>query len=144
MEKIKIKLFDKSLPLPKYHTDGSVGLDLYARETKTISPGKIERIPLNVAIEPPEGYWILMAARGSTHKKGILLANSVGIFDEDFCGEEDEYHFAALNYTDKEVTIKKGERIAQVILIKTARAETEQVDKMNRETRGKYGSTGDK
>jgi len=142
MEKIKIKLFDRSLPLPKYHTDGSVGLDLYARETKTISPGKIEHIPLNVAIEPPEGYWVLMAARGGTHKKGILLANSVGVFDEDFCGDEDEYHFAAYNCTDKEVTIKKGERIAQLMLVKTTRAEIKQVDKMNRETRGKYGSTG--
>ncbi|MFC1686543.1 dUTP diphosphatase [Patescibacteria group bacterium] len=142
MEKIKIKLFDKSLPLPKYHTDGSVGMDLCARETKTIKPGKLEYIPLNVAIKPPKGYWILMAARGGTHKKGIMLANSVGIFDEDFCGDNDEYHFAALNYTDKEVTIKKGERIAQLMLIKTTRAEIEQVDKMNNETRGKYGSTG--
>ncbi len=141
--KIKIKLFDKSLPLPCYHTNGSVGIDLYTREKATIKPREIKYIPLNVAIETPPGYWVLLAERSSTHKKGIMMANSVGIIDEDFCGEDDEYYFAAFNYTDKEVTIKKGERIAQAIIIKTTRIDKiEQVDKINNKTRGKYGSTG--
>lgn len=144
MEKIKIKLFDRSLPLPKYQTKGSVGFDLYAKETVTIKPKEIVYIPLNVAIKPPEGYWILMAPRSSVHKKGIMMLNSVGIFDEDFCGNGDEYHFAAYNYTDKEVTIKKGERIAQTMVIETTKPGIEQVERMSSETRGGFGSTGHK
>ncbi len=142
MEKIKIKLFDKSLPLPKYHTEGSVCFDLYSRETIEIKPKEIAYIPLNVAIEPPEGYWVMMAPRSSAHKKGIVKANSIGIFDEDFCGNEDEYHFVAFNYTNKEITIEKGERIAQATLIKINKAEIKEVDEMDNQTRGGIGSTG--
>ena len=105
---IKIKRFDKALPLPEYKSEGAVALDLYSRESVKIQPGEVKLIPLNVAIEIPKGYFLLLVNRSSTHKLGITCVNGVGIGDYDFCGDNDEYMFPALNYTDKEVTIERG------------------------------------
>jgi dUTP pyrophosphatase len=71
-----------------------------------------------------------------------MLANSVGIGDSDFRGDEDEYKAALLNFTDKPVTVEKGDRIAQGIFIKFTRGEWEEVEKMDNKTRGGFGSTG--
>jgi dUTP pyrophosphatase len=67
--KIKIKRFDKDLPLPKYQTEGAAAFDLTAREEVTIAAGKIGYIPVNVALETPHDHFLLIAARSSTHKK---------------------------------------------------------------------------
>lgn len=141
---IKIKRFDKSLPLPEYKTKGAVGFDLAARETVVISAGTVGRIPLNIAIEIPKGYFIVQASRSSAHKLGIMAANGIGIIDSDFCGDGDEYIFLAYNFTKKAVTIEKGTRIAQGILMKYEQANWKEVQKMKAETRGGIGSTGHK
>ena len=57
---IKIKRFDKELPLPEYKSKGAVALDLYARETTEIEPGEVKLIPLNIALEIPKGYFVLL------------------------------------------------------------------------------------
>jgi dUTP pyrophosphatase len=142
--KIRIKRFDPEMPLPKYHTDGAAGFDLAARDTVTIAPHAVGYVSLNVAIETPPDHFLLIATRGSTHKRGLMLANSVGIGDSDFCGDEDEYKAALLNFTDMPVTIERGDRIAQGIFIPFTRAEWEEVRKMENKTRGGFGSTGRK
>ena len=142
--KIKIKRFEKDLPLPKYQTEGAAGFDLAARATVTIAPHAVGYVPLNVAVETPADHFLLIATRGSTHKRGLMLANSVGIGDSDFCGNEDEYKAALLNFTDAPVTIERGDRIAQGIFIKFTRGEWEEVDTMQNKTRGGFGSTGTK
>jgi dUTP pyrophosphatase len=142
--KIKIKRFDKNLPLPEYKTAGAAGFDLAARETMTIAPHAVAYVPLNVAVETPPDHFLLIATRGSTHKRGLMLANSVGIGDSDFCGDEDQYMAALLNFTDKPVVVERGDRIAQGIFIKFTRGEWEEVDKMENKTRGGFGSTGTK
>ena len=140
--KIRIKRIDTSLPLPAYKTKGAAGFDLYARETITIKPHEVRLIPLNIALEIPKNCWVLLAARSSTHKSGIIAANGIGIGDSDFCGDNDEYHFAALNFTDKNVTIERGTRIAQMIIMQYQQVEFEEVTTLNREDRGGFGSTG--
>lgn len=139
---IKVKRFDKSLPLPAYKSDGAACLDLYTRKTTTIAPHTVELIPLNVAVEIPQGYWLMIAARGSTHKLGIMPVHGIGIGDWDFRGDDDEYFFPALNFTDEEVTIEKGTRIAQMMVAKVEEMTVTEVDKLGNKNRGKFGSTG--
>ena len=139
---IKIKRIDKSLPLPEYKTQGAAGFDVYARETITIKPREIAYIPLNIVLEIPKDTWVLLANRSSTHKLGITSVNGIGIGDSDFCGENDEYHFAALNITDKEVKIERGTRIAQMVLVNYKQVEFEEVDSFTKESRGGFGTSG--
>ncbi|MFA6007560.1 MAG: dUTP diphosphatase [Candidatus Shapirobacteria bacterium] len=141
---VKIKRFDKSLPLPIHKTPGAVAVDLCSRIDLDIQPKEIVYIPMNVAIKIPDGYFILQAPRSSTHKMGILGINGVGIFDRDFCGDNDEYHFAAYNFTDTVVHIEKGTRLTQLVLIKCENFEFTELDKMSDPTRGGFGTTGTK
>ena len=67
----------------------------------TIEAGEVGYIPLNVAIEVPKGYWVMLAVRSSTHKKGIMAGNGIGVGDSDFCGDDDEYSLIAHNFSDK-------------------------------------------
>src|SRR3989344_3318958 len=140
--KVRIKRFDKSLPLPEYKTAGAVAFDLAPRVSVTLLPGGIVRVPLNVAIEPPPGYMVMLAARSSLHKKGLMLAHGVGIFDEDFSGNKDEYHAPLYNFTNQPVSVERGERIVQCIFKKYDKAEWEEVDDLGNKTRGGSGSTG--
>ncbi len=140
--KVRIKRFDKSIPLPVYKSKGAACVDAYARETVTIKSHQVGYIPLNVAIEIPEGYWLLLASRGSTHKSGLILANGIGIGDWDFRGDSDEYLAAMYNFTDEDVTIEKGIRIAQMMLMKYETFEFEEVEHLGNEDRGNFGSTG--
>jgi dUTP pyrophosphatase len=142
--KIRIKRFDKSLPLPEYKTPGAAAFDFLARAKVEIPPREVGYVPLNVACETPDGYFLLLAARSSTHKKGVMLANGIGIGDPDFSGDEDEYTAALYNFTDKPVTIEAGERICQGIFVKLEKAEWEEVDSLGNKSRGGFGSTGGK
>ena len=142
--KIKIKRFDKDLPLPKYHSDGAAAFDLTARAIIEIPAGEIGYVPLNIAVDTPDGYFFLLAARSSTHKKGLILANGIGIGDPDLCGDNDEYTAIYYNFTDKPITVERGERIAQGMFVRFERAEWEEIDKLEHKTRGGIGSTGEK
>ena len=142
--KLKIKRFDKSLPLPVHKTPGAVAVDLYSREEIVIQPHQLNYVPMNVAIEIPDGYFVMMAPRSSTHKLGITGVNGVGIFDRDYCGDNDEYRFIAYNFTDNQVTIEKGTRLCQLLLIKCENFDFTEVDSMDNPSRGGLGTTGNK
>ncbi len=142
MPKIKIKRFDKNIPLPKRHTEHAAAHDLAARETVTIGPHQVGYVPLNVVIETPKGHVTLMAARSSLHKKGLMFANGMGVFDPDFSGDGDECKAILLNFTDVPVTVEKGDRIAQVFVLGNMQFEWEEVETMPNKTRGGIGSTG--
>lgn len=141
---IKIKRFDKSLPLPQYKTEGAACIDLYCREDTKIKPQSISYIPLNVAIEIPKGHWGLLVSRSSTHKLGIMMANGIGVGDWDFQGNDDEYLFPAFNFTKKEVIIEKGARVAQLMILPFERIDFIEVDDLENKSRGGIGSTGEK
>lgn len=139
---VHIKRFDKDLPLPARHSKGAAAWDLYARIEMTIEPGQVGYIPLNVAVAVPEGYWMMVAARGSTHKLGLMLGNSIGIVDNDFRGDNDEINLISYNFTDKPVIIERGCRIAQMLVLPQYTVQLEEVDRMNDADRGWLGSTG--
>ncbi len=140
--KINIKRIDKDLPLPKYETAGAVAFDFLARETVTIPPKEVKLIPGNIIVEIPKGYALIIAARSSTaKKKGLMLSNSIGVIDQDYHGEEDEIKISVYNFSDKEVTVERGERIAQGMFLRVDQAEWVEVDSMKKESRGGFGST---
>ncbi len=140
--KIKVKRFDKTIPLPSYKTEGAACMDVYAREKVTIAPGAIGYIPLNIALEVPKGSWVMLAARSSTHKLGLINAAGIGIGDWDFRGDSDEYKFVALNFTKKRVVVEKGMRVGQIMVLKFEKVIIEEVDKLGNKDRGGIGSTG--
>lgn len=137
-----MKLFDNTLPVPAYKSEKAAALDLYARETTIIQPGEVGMVPLNIALQLPPNHWVLMSARSSLHKKGVLMANGIGVGDEDYCGDNDEYRAALLNYTQKPVTIERGERIVQMIVMQREPVKLEIVEKLDGKDRGGFGSTG--
>jgi len=142
--KIKIKRFDKNLSLPEHKTAGAACFDLTARETVKILPGEVGYVPLNVAIQTPKNHFLLLAARSSTHKKGLMMANGMGIGDPDFSGDGDEYHVAYLNFTNKPVTVAREERIAQGTFVSFKKASWKEVKRLRGKTRGGFGTTGSK
>lgn len=142
--KARIKRFDKSLPLPEYKTPGAAGFDLAARTAMTIAPHTIGYVPLNIALEPPDGYFVLLAARSSLHKKGLMCANGIGIIDRDYSGNDDEYKAVLYNYTDQPVTVLAGDRLMQGVFVPHLRGEWEEVDDMGNKSRGGFGTTGER
>jgi dUTP pyrophosphatase len=139
---LKIRRFDKSIPLPEYKTEGAVAMDLAAREDTVIPPGAVVPVPCNVAIEFPPGYFVLMAGRSSLSKRGLTMANGVGIIDRDYAGDNDEYKAILRNFTEDPVTVQKGDRIVQIMVIPYERFSLKEVDSLGRPDRGGIGSTG--
>jgi dUTP pyrophosphatase len=118
MKKIKIR-YIKHLTSIEPIEKISVGdwIDLRAAEDVKIKAGEYARIPLGVAMELPKGYEALIAPRSSTFgKHGIMLANSIGIIDESYKGDEDEWNFLA--YAIRDTIILRGDRICQFRIIK--------------------------
>jgi dUTP pyrophosphatase len=140
--KIPIKRIDREVPLPEYKTEGAAAMDCYVRESGTVPAKGVARVPLNFALKPPPGHFVLLAARSSLHKRGLMFANGVGIFDEDYCGDKDEFTAILYNFTDAPVTIERGDRIAQIILLPLDRMEWNEVDTLDAPNRGGIGSTG--
>lgn len=141
--KVKITRVDKSLPLPKYETAGAVAFDLLVRETITIDPNSIGRVPVNVIIEIPKGYMLLIKDRSSTAKKKGLICTP-GFVDQDFCGDGDEILLQFFNFLKESVTLERGERLGQAAFVRVDMAEWEEVDAMAKPTRGGFGSTDNK
>lgn len=138
---IKIKRIDKELPLPKYETAGAVAFDFVVRETMTIEPHSIGRIPSNTIVAVPDGYMLLIKDRSSTaKKKGLLI--TAGVVDQDYCGDNDEILMQFFNPTDAPVVVERGDRLAQGIFLAIAKPEWEEVETMNKADRGGFGSTG--
>jgi dUTP pyrophosphatase len=143
--KVKIKRIDKCLPLPVYETAGSVGFDLLAREDTVIHPGNIELVPANLVVEVPEGYMLALVSRSSTpRKKGLTKPHSIGVIDQDYCGENDELKIQVYNFTSEPTTVHKGDKIAQGIFVRVDKFEWNEVEAMGNADRGGFGSTDNK
>jgi dUTP pyrophosphatase len=141
--KVKIKRLDKSVDLPKYHTSESAGFDLAAKTDVIVQPGEVFKIPTGLVIEAPSGHFLLIAARSSLPlKKGLAMANGIGVVDPDYAGPTDEISIIVHNFTNKPVEVKKGERLAQGIILPVNQVVWEEVDEIRKESRGGYGSTG--
>ena len=130
--------------MPSYGTDGSVGLDFAAQETFTVSPWSSAKVNLHFVVKFPDELWGMLAQRSSLAKRGLILANAVGIVDTDYRGPDDEIMAVFRNLTGEPVTIEKGERIVQLILMPVVKPEQFTVDFVDSDTesRGGFGSTG--
>ena len=118
-------------------------IDLCTSEDVTLKQFEFMYIPLGICMKLPEGYEGILAPRSSTFKKwGILQANSIGIFDESFCGDEDEWKMPAVALRD--TFIPKGTRICQFRIMKHMKeVNFLVVQSMNSKSRGGWGTTGE-
>ena len=140
--KVKIKRIDQSLPLPQHQTNGSVAFDVGSRVDAVLQPGEVKILPSNLIIEVPAGHVLILSARSSLANKGLKLANGIGVIDQDFHGREDEIGILLHNFTASPVEVKKGERLAQGLIIPVERVEWDEVDEIKKTSRGGFGSTG--
>jgi len=110
----------------------------------TIAPGTIALVPTGLVIEVPAGHFLGIFARSSTPlKKGLMVANGVGVIDQDYCGPADEVKIQVLNFTAAPVQVSRGDRIAQGLFIPVARADWREAgDDLRDGSRGGFGATG--
>lgn len=151
MHKVQLKILDArmgdTIPLPKYATEGSAGLDLHAclDEPFELKPAHTELIPTGLAIHiaDPHAAAIILPRSGLGHKHGIVLGNLVGLVDADYQGP---LMISVWNRGHQSYTIEPGERIAQLVIVPILRAHFEVVDEFEETTRGTggFGSSGRK
>ena len=151
MEKIELKIKRLSgefldIALPSYSTEGSSGMDIRAAVTdeEIIPAGKVKLIPTDIAVEIPKGFEIQVRPRsGLAAKHGIGILNSPGTIDSDYRGE---VKIILFNFSDKDFVIKRGDRIAQLVLAQTYSASIVESTELVETERGAggFGYTGNK
>ncbi len=134
----------KELKMPKYETSGSAGLDLTAAidEDITLKPGETTLVKTGLAIALEKGYEAQIRPRsGLALKNGITVLNTPGTVDSDYRGE---VCVILINHSKKDFVIKRGERIAQMVIAKHEQAEIKVVEELDETARGEggFGSTG--
>lgn len=132
------------VPLPEYATPGSSGMDARAaiKESVLLEKGKIVLIPTDLSVEIPEGYELQVRPRsGLAIKHGVGVLNSPGTIDSDYRGE---IKIILFNFGDKDFEIKRGDRIAQMVLSKFTKAKIIESNELNMSIRGEggFGHTG--
>ena len=142
MIELKIKLLDPDVPMPRYQHEGDAGLDLPSRVNLTIEPGQRAIIPTGLAVAIPNGYaGFVLPRSGIAARHGIALVNSPGLIDAGYRGE---VAIVMIN-TDKHEAfhIKRGDRIAQLVLQQVVEATTVEVEELGDTSRGSggFGST---
>lgn len=148
MNTIRIPVFRNpsatDLPLPSYATEESAGMDLYAAipSAMTIPPGGREKVSAGISIALPSGFEAQIRSRsGLAWKEGVVVLNSPGTIDADYRGEI----FVVLHNTgDKVFLLKRGMRIAQMVIAPVIRAKWSEIDALGATRRGAggFGSTG--
>jgi len=144
MTKILIKRLSKNIPLPKYETEGSSGMDLAANVDQVIEiqPGKFAIIPTGLAISVPKNYEIQIRPRsGLAAKNQISVLNTPGTIDSDYRGE---IKVILINLGEKKFKVERGLRIAQMVLCPVVKAALKEVVELEETERGSdgFGSTG--
>lgn len=136
---LKFKKLKPEAIIPSYAHEGDAGLDLYALQDQEIKPGEIQVVFFGFALEFPKGFAAIMKDRGSMGKNGIH--NLGGVFDWGYRGE---YNCTLINLSDKSYTIKKGDKVTQVVIFAIGQAEIEITEELSDSTRqdGRFGSTG--
>ena len=141
--RLNIKRLDATIPLPVYGTEEAAGFDLAAASDMTIRPREIALVRTGLVIEVPTGHCLAIFARSSTPlKRGLLVANGVGIVDPDYSGPTDEVMIQVLNITDADVHVRRGDRLAQGIILPAPRVRWHEVAETREAARGGFGATG--
>lgn len=141
-ETINIKYLTDNIDKLTYIDGKSDWIDLRAAETVDMEPMEFKLIPLGIAMQLPDGYEAHVIPRSSTFKNfGIIQANSMGLIDESYCGDNDQWYFPAIAL--RKTTILANDRICQFRIMKhQPQIEFREVDNLNNESRGGIGSTG--
>ncbi|MCW2541703.1 MAG: dut [Frankiales bacterium] len=141
--RIGVLRLDPSVPLPEYARDGDAGADLVSTEDLVLAPGQRALIPTGLAIELPPGYAGFVHPRsGLAIKAGLGLVNAPGTIDSGYRGE---IKVVAVNFDrDREIVIRRGDRIAQLVIQRVEQAEFVEVSELAGSDRGTggHGSTG--
>ncbi|MFA6431785.1 MAG: dUTP diphosphatase [Candidatus Margulisiibacteriota bacterium] len=141
---VKVLPHGKGNPLPKYMSAFAAGMDLYAAvsDETIIKPGEWKLVPTGLAMALPEGYEAQVRPRsGLALKQGISVLNTPGTVDADYRGE---VGVILMNHSKQDLIIKRGDRIAQMIINKIERIEFEEVEELADTQRGAggFGHTG--
>ena len=140
--KVKIHRLNPAVPMPSYQTAGAAGFDLAASVDMIVQPGEVTLVPTGLVIEVPAGHFLAVVARSSTPiKRGLIVANGVGVVDSDYCGPDDEVKIEVWNFRSEPAVIKRGDRLAQGLILPVLRVEWEDSAAPTRQTRGGFGST---
>lgn len=141
--KVLIARLDHELPLPSYAKAGDAGADLYSRVDLELEPMERALVPTGVAIALPPGYAGFIHPRsGRAAREGLSMVNAPGTIDAGYRGE---IKIILINLDkEKRITIKRGERIAQLVIQKVSKAEFIEVEQLPGTSRGEagFGSTG--
>ena len=140
---VRIRRLRDDVGLPAYESTGAAAFDLAAAADVTVAAGTVSLVPTGLVIEVPSGMFLGIFARSSTPlKRGLMVANGVGVVDSDYCGPHDEVKVAVMNFTGAAVTVNKGDRIAQGILLAAPRVTWEEAGELAARSRGGFGATG--
>lgn len=138
---LRVKRLDgnEDMALPSYETDGASGLDLRAAVDGelTLHPGEIRLVPTGLAISLPLGYEAQIRPRsGLALKHGVGMVNAPGTIDSDYRGE---IGLVLINWGKSPFVIKRGDRIAQMVVTRVSRAQVLEVDRLETTERGEGG-----
>lgn len=139
----RVRHGEAAVPLPRYMTEGSAGLDLAAALEDQVVLAPLERalIPAGFALALPAGFEAQIRPRsGLAFKQGVTLVNSPGTIDSDYRGE---VQLAMINLSAEPATIRHGDRIAQMVIQRVPRVRWEEVDELPPSAReaGGFGHT---
>lgn len=138
--KIKVVRIHKDTPLPSYAHNGDAAFDLFSTETITFRSGDVHSVPAGIKLEIPDGYaGLIWDKSGLAIKHGLKVLG--GVVDSGYRGE---VMVGMTNLTDTEYSLKKGEKVAQMIIQKVERVSIEEVEELSETKRGEggFGSTG--
>jgi dUTP diphosphatase len=145
MIELRIKLLDDELPMPRYQHEGDAGLDLPSRVDLVIEPGERAMVPTGIAVAIPRGYaGFVLPRSGLASRHGIALVNSPGLVDAGYRGE---MSIVMINTDEREAFhIKRGDRIAQLVIQRVEEVSIIRVDELDETLRGAggFGSTGNR
>lgn len=141
--RLKVTRLASFVSLPAYASPGAAAFDLAAAEDVDIPPGEIRLVGTGLVIEVPAGHFLAIVARSSTPlKRGLAVANGVGVVDADYCGPSDEVKIQLYNLSATPVSIRRGDRLAQGLVLAAPRVEWEETTTPTAPSRGGFGSTG--
>ncbi len=136
---IKIKKLQPDAIIPSYAHPGDVGMDLYSREDYVLEPNSSHLFDIGIAMEFAEGYGAIVMDKGSVAKQGVHTMG--GVFDAGYRGT---YMIHLFNHGKKPFEVKKGQKIAQILILPVQIPKLTEVDELSDSARGdgRFGSTG--
>ena len=140
---LTITRLSPDVAMPAYATAGAAAFDLAAAAATVVPPHGIALVPTGLIVAVPDGHFLAILARSSTPlKRGLMVANGVGVVDSDYCGPADEVKIQVINVTDQPVTVAIGDRIAQGMVLAAPRLTLVEGASADKASRGGFGSTG--